>query len=98
MIFFYFLQVTHPLCHRNMICARLDAVSEILESMGAMDFNAEYSGTAMVKHELHHVISSALIGLGRSPDIQRGITRIFHRTATSFEVQCFFSFNTQSLN
>ncbi|XP_073118663.1 DNA mismatch repair protein MSH3 isoform X2 [Henckelia pumila] len=77
--------VTHPLCHRNMICARLDAVSEILGSMGFGDFNAEYSGTAMVKPELHHIISSALIGLGRSPDIQRGITRIFHGTATPSE-------------
>ncbi|XP_073315193.1 DNA mismatch repair protein MSH3 isoform X3 [Primulina huaijiensis] len=77
--------VTHPLCHRNMIYARLDAVSEILESMGIMDFNSEYSGTAMLKLELHHIISSALIGLGRSPDIQRGITRIFHRTATPSE-------------
>ncbi|XP_075494958.1 LOW QUALITY PROTEIN: DNA mismatch repair protein MSH3-like [Primulina tabacum] len=77
--------VTHPLCHRNMIYARLDAVSEILESMGIVDFNSEYSGTAMLKLELHHIISSALIGLGRSPDIQRGITRIFHRTATPSE-------------
>ncbi|KAK4431505.1 DNA mismatch repair protein MSH3 [Sesamum alatum] len=52
--------VTHPLCDRGMICARSDAVSEILESMGSSKAS-------------------------EAPDIQRGITRIFHRTATASE-------------
>lgn len=65
--------VTHPLCDRSMISARLDAVSEIAEFIGSCKFEANY------------LISSVLTNLGRSPDIQRGITRIFHRTATPSE-------------
>ncbi|KAL3834447.1 hypothetical protein ACJIZ3_009183 [Penstemon smallii] len=82
--------VTHPLCDRNMINARLDAVSEILESMSTckasqnFDFAGENSGIT-VKPEIHHIISSVLITLGKAPDIQRGIARIFHRTATASE-------------
>ncbi|PIN15683.1 Mismatch repair MSH3 [Handroanthus impetiginosus] len=82
--------VTHPLCDRNMIYARSDAVSEILESMGSskaseIDFEEEKSDVTIVQPEIHHVISSVLKTLGRAPDIQRGITRIFHRTATASE-------------
>ncbi|KAL0304249.1 UNVERIFIED_CONTAM: DNA mismatch repair protein MSH3 [Sesamum radiatum] len=36
--------------------------------------------------KIHHLISSVLISLGRAPDVQRGITRIFHRTATASEM------------
>ncbi|KFK29055.1 hypothetical protein AALP_AA7G082800 [Arabis alpina] len=55
--------VTHPLCDKNLISARLDAVSEIAACMG----------------------SQILTSLSRSPDIQRGITRIFHQTAKATE-------------
>ncbi|VVA92621.1 unnamed protein product [Arabis nemorensis] len=55
--------VTHPLCDRNLISARLDAVSEIAACMGS------------------HILTA----MSRSPDIQRGITRIFHRTAKATE-------------
>ncbi|MCL7026298.1 hypothetical protein MKW94_030901 [Papaver nudicaule] len=58
-------EVTHPLCDRVLILARLDVVSEI----------AELAGTK----------KDVLTTLGRSPDIQRGITRVFHRTATAAE-------------
>ncbi|XP_011076184.1 DNA mismatch repair protein MSH3 [Sesamum indicum] len=82
--------VTHPLCDRSMIYARSDAVSEILESMGSskaseVDFNEENSDITVAQPEIHHLISSVLISLGRAPDVQRGITRIFHRTATASE-------------
>ncbi|KAG6413954.1 hypothetical protein SASPL_126670 [Salvia splendens] len=82
--------VTHPLCDRNMIYARSDAVSEILRSMGSssvseVDSKEENPDIMVVQPELHHTISSVLTTLGRAPDVQRGITRIFHRTATPSE-------------
>uniref|UniRef100_A0A166A0D6 DNA mismatch repair protein MSH3 n=1 Tax=Daucus carota subsp. sativus TaxID=79200 RepID=A0A166A0D6_DAUCS len=83
--------VTHPLCDRNMIHSRLDAVSEIAESMGSykasqsINCDEEDSNVTIVCPKLHQVLSSVLTFLGRSPDIQRGITRIFHRTATTSE-------------
>ncbi|KAL8126117.1 hypothetical protein AgCh_013416 [Apium graveolens] len=85
------LEVTHPLCHKNMILSRLDAVSEIAESMGSYKASQDTniaegdSDVTIVRPKLHHVLSSVLTFLGRSPDIQRGITRIFHRTATTSE-------------
>lgn len=85
------IQVTHPLCDRNMITARLDAVSEIRESMGSSKASQEIGGLDIqdvrtIKPQFYHVISSVLTTLGRLPDIQRGITRIFHQTATPSEV------------
>lgn len=87
------IQVTHPLCDRNMISARLDAVSEIAEWMGSSRASQNIgepdgvdSDTAIAQPELGYLLSSVLTTLGRSPDIQRGITRIFHRTATPSEV------------
>ncbi|KAF3433002.1 hypothetical protein FNV43_RR24104 [Rhamnella rubrinervis] len=82
--------VTHPLCDRNMIASRLDAVSEIRESLGSSKASQDIRGldTELVKTintEFHHVLSSVLTTLGRLPDIQRGITRIFHQTATPSE-------------
>ncbi|XP_047941935.1 DNA mismatch repair protein MSH3 isoform X3 [Salvia hispanica] len=82
--------VTHPLCDRNMIYARSDAVSEILKSMGSCSVSEvgskeENPDIMVVQPELHHTISSVLTTLGRAPDVQRGITRIFHRTATPSE-------------
>ncbi|KAK6155738.1 hypothetical protein DH2020_009986 [Rehmannia glutinosa] len=82
--------VTHPLCDRNMIHARADAVSEILEAMGStkaseIDFEEEISDITIVQPDIHNLLSSVLVTLGRAPDVQRGITRIFHRTATASE-------------
>ncbi|KAF5191448.1 Dna mismatch repair protein msh3 [Thalictrum thalictroides] len=80
--------VTHPLCDRNSISARLDAVSEIAESMDKQNLfvvGSEDGCAAVLKPVVSDVLSSALTTLGRSPDIQRGITRIFHRTATASE-------------
>ncbi|KAG9140711.1 hypothetical protein Leryth_006910 [Lithospermum erythrorhizon] len=83
--------VTHPLRDQEMIISRLDAVSEIAESMAFIEsslssaFDGGESGVTSVQPELHQSISSVLISLGRSPDIQRGITRIFHQTATASE-------------
>ncbi|KAI7741994.1 hypothetical protein M8C21_006842, partial [Ambrosia artemisiifolia] len=82
--------VSHPLRDRNMINARLDAISEILNSMsspnaysglGSNGRNTNISSTP----KLHQLLTSVLTNLGRLPDIQRGITRIFHRTATASE-------------
>ncbi|KAF9617579.1 hypothetical protein IFM89_037391 [Coptis chinensis] len=88
-------EVTHPLCDRTSISARLDAVSEIAESMtpstkqngGGVDNEDEC--VAHVKPLINDVLCSVLTTLGRSTDIQRGITRIFHRTATASEVYEF---------
>lgn len=86
------LQVSHPLRDRNMINSRLDAVSEILESMGspnAYNSNVDSDGRVIDSTrspKLHQMITSVLENLRRLPDIQRGITRIFHRTATASEV------------
>lgn len=84
--------VTHPLCDKNMISARLDAVSEIAESMGPCKtsqnivvLDGEDSVVTCVQPEVNYLLSSVLTTLGRSPDIQRGITRIFHRTSTASE-------------
>ncbi|KAF2320350.1 hypothetical protein GH714_027234 [Hevea brasiliensis] len=84
--------VTHPLCDRNMISARLDAVSEIAKSMGSYKasqnvgkLDGENSDVAIVQPDFYYLLSSVLTTLGRSPDIQRGITRIYHRTATASE-------------
>ncbi|KAK2973087.1 hypothetical protein RJ640_023017 [Escallonia rubra] len=83
--------VTHPLCDRTMIDARLDAVSEIAEAMGSSRASQSFGsdagdfGITIIQPEVYHLLSSVLTYLGRSPDIQRGITRIFHRTATAAE-------------
>lgn len=86
-------QITHPLCDRNMIIARQEAVSEIAASMvsskvssnnGVLD--EEDSDVIVIEPELNYILSSVLTTLGRAPDIQRGITRIFHRTAAPSEV------------
>ncbi|KAL8239416.1 hypothetical protein R6Q59_015983 [Mikania micrantha] len=77
--------VSHPLRDRNMINSRLDAISEILESMCSPN---AYDGTdtnIAFKPKFHQLLTSVLNKLGRLPDIQRGITRIFHRTATASE-------------
>nr|XP_010934727.2 LOW QUALITY PROTEIN: DNA mismatch repair protein MSH3 [Elaeis guineensis] len=84
--------VTHPLCDRNSIAARLDAVSEIAESMGScrgsqneIELEGDNLCKVLVQPELDNILSSVLMMLGKSPDIQRGITRIVHRTATASE-------------
>ncbi|XP_010537192.1 PREDICTED: DNA mismatch repair protein MSH3 isoform X2 [Tarenaya hassleriana] len=84
--------VTHPLCDRNMISARLDAVSEIAACMGSHsssqiidESDKEDSGETLVRPEFYSLLCSVLTTLSRSPDIQRGITRIFHRTAKASE-------------
>ncbi|CAN1264853.1 DNA mismatch repair protein MSH3 [Linum perenne] len=84
--------VTHPLCDRNLIYARLDAVSEIVDSMSSCkssrmigDLDEDGPEITSVQNDLYYLLSSVLTTLGRLPDIQRGITRIFHRTATPKE-------------
>ncbi|KAK6936464.1 DNA mismatch repair protein MutS-like, N-terminal [Dillenia turbinata] len=84
--------VAHPLCDRNLIKARLDAVSEIVNSMGSTrisqnlsGLDEKYGGDAPCQPEVSYVLSSVLTNLGRSVDIQRGLARIFHRTATATE-------------
>jgi DNA mismatch repair protein MSH3 len=86
------IQVSHPLCDQTLIAARLNAVSEIAESMGTcngmknLECLEEDSDVAIVQPALANILSSVLASLGQAPDIQRGITRIFHRTATPSEV------------
>ncbi|CAJ1977075.1 unnamed protein product [Sphenostylis stenocarpa] len=97
--------VSHPLCDRTLISARLHAVSEIAESMGSCNGtkNAghveEDLDIAIVQPELAHILSLVLTSLGRAPDIQRGITRIFHCTATPSEfvavIQAIYSAGKQ---
>lgn len=91
--------MTHPLCDRNLISARLDAVSEIAACMGSHsssqisdELDEEVSKRTVVSPEFYLVLSSVLTALSRSSDIQRGITRIFHRTAKATEVKFGLSF------
>ncbi|XP_061369548.1 DNA mismatch repair protein MSH3 isoform X2 [Gastrolobium bilobum] len=83
--------VSHPLCDRTLISARLHAVSEIAESMGSCNGTKNLgcvekdSDVATVQSMLAYVLSLVLTTLGRAPDIQRGITRIFHCTASPAE-------------
>ncbi|KAJ0963811.1 hypothetical protein J5N97_028933 [Dioscorea zingiberensis] len=84
--------VSHPLCDRNSISARLDAVSEIAESLGShrasenvFEPEEENLSKALSQPVVSSIISSVLTMLGKSSDIQRGLTRIFHRTATAAE-------------
>lgn len=80
-----------------MIAARLDAVAEIAESMGGCSASIRYrhldednSDTAAVLSDMNFVLSSVLSTLGQSPDVQRGVTRIFHKTANPSEVVSLF--------
>jgi DNA mismatch repair protein MSH3 len=98
MLLMMFLQLTHPLCDRNLIRARHDAVSEISESMGSRQDSVsilhgeeDVCCTALVRSDLSTILSSVLTMLGRSLDSQRGITRIFHCRATSKEVKYIHS-------
>ncbi|XP_057427626.1 DNA mismatch repair protein MSH3 isoform X2 [Lotus japonicus] len=82
--------VSHPLCDQTLISARLDAVCEIAESMGSFKGKKlgcfeEEPDVSIVQPELAYVLSLVLTALSRAPDIQRGITRIFHCTATPSE-------------
>ncbi|XP_020577568.1 DNA mismatch repair protein MSH3 [Phalaenopsis equestris] len=78
--------VTHPLCDRNSIIARLDAVTEIADSMGSCRvLQAAFLTKESSCNETSSIMSDVLKMLGKSPDVQRGITRIFHRTATAAE-------------
>ncbi|XP_024542217.1 DNA mismatch repair protein MSH3 [Selaginella moellendorffii] len=66
--------VTHPLRDRMLISQRLDAVAEIAESIGDKG-----RGTTVA------TLASTLLLLGKLPDLERGITRIYHKTATTYE-------------
>lgn len=93
--------VTHPLCDRNMIAARLEAVSEIAESLGSSDglrLEGTFPGSGkgggsagaasrgwIVEGGSQGLLASVLTFLGKMADVERGITRIFHRTATTAE-------------
>jgi len=85
------IQVSHPLCDRTLISARLHAVSEIAECMGSCNGTNNLGveddlNVAIMQPELANILSLVLTTLGRAPDIQRGITRIFHCTASPSEV------------
>lgn len=93
--------VTHPLCDRNMIAARLEAVSEIAESLGSSDglrLEGTFPGSGkgggsagaasrgqIMECGSQGLLASVLTFLGKMADVERGITRIFHRTATTAE-------------
>ncbi|KAL3700235.1 hypothetical protein R1sor_018257 [Riccia sorocarpa] len=80
--------VTHPLCDHDQIAARLDAVSELAESIqSATQPPGSHGGKAVGKSGVSGkgLIGSILTIIGRMPDLERGITRIFHRTATAGE-------------
>lgn len=87
------LQVTHPLCDHTLIAARLDAVAEIAKSTGSLG-PAQAEGTFPGSGRMgggsrslqQNSIAGLLRTLGKMPDLERGLTRIFHRTATAAEV------------
>ena len=73
-----------------MIFGRLDAISEIGESMGSSQASQDIKNLGaedvqILKSKFNQVLYVVLITLGRTPDIQREITRIFHRTAMPTE-------------
>lgn len=89
------IQVTHPLSDKNLISSRLDAVSEIAEFSGTSKalhnkdtgcFAKDNSVGIYSHSKISQVLDSALTIIRRAPDIQRGITRIFHGSATPSEV------------
>lgn len=84
--------ITHPLCDRNLISARLDAVSEIAESISPCGrtqqlvvLEDDKCYNQLAKPGLCNVLSTVLSTCAKSPDIQRGITRIIHKTAKPAE-------------
>ncbi len=95
--------MTHPLLDHALIKARLDAVTEIMDSMSSVGVSMEEAWTfswsrwdsghtgALSRHQQnlgqHGLLPSLLMSLGKLPNVQRGITRIFLRTATAAEVR-----------
>ncbi len=95
--------MTHPLLDHALIKARLDAVTEIMDSMSSVGVSMGEAQTfswsgwdsghtgALSRHQQnlgqHGLLASLLMSLGKLPDVQRGITRIFLRTATAAEVR-----------
>ncbi|KAI5056606.1 hypothetical protein GOP47_0028424 [Adiantum capillus-veneris] len=95
--------ITHPLRDELLISARLDAVSEIADTMGSVggpqhegSFPASGRGGGMVgalsrgrvegiTRGSHGLLGAVLMALKKIPDVERGITRIFHGTATASE-------------
>ncbi|KAH7691828.1 DNA mismatch repair protein MSH3 protein [Dioscorea alata] len=84
--------VSHPLRDRNLISARLDAVAEIAKSIDShkasevvFDLDGENLCKVLSPPVVNSIISSVLTMLAKCCDIQRGLTRIFHRTATPTE-------------
>ncbi|KAK1284628.1 DNA mismatch repair protein MSH3 [Acorus calamus] len=54
-------------------------------SQGIIELDEEVFCGNVVPPQISNIVSQVLIALGRAPDVQRGITRIFHRTATASE-------------
>ncbi|MCO5591882.1 hypothetical protein L7F22_045875 [Adiantum nelumboides] len=95
--------LTHPLRDESLISARLEAVSEIADTMGSVggpqhegSFPGSGKGGGMVgalsrgrvdgiTRGSHGLLGAVLMALKRIPDVERGITRIFHGTATASE-------------
>eukprot|EP00850_Spirogloea_muscicola_P002457 SM000009S23586 [mRNA] locus=s9:964727:971847:+ [translate_table: standard] len=98
--------VTHPLQDQMQIEDRLDAVSELLASLGSVSSTGlsegSYPGSgkgggivgaasrgrgtaAVAAAGPWALVPEVLAALGRGSDVERGITRIFHRTATPAE-------------
>lgn len=78
-------------------------MTEIAESVGcaAQTTTGPFSGSSKaignggainrLSHGVQGLIGAALNIVGRMPDLERGITRIFHRTATAAEVVLAFN-------
>ncbi len=95
--------MTYPLLDHALIKARLNAVTEIMDSMSSVGVSMGEAPTfsssgwdsghtgALSRHPQnlgqHGLLASLLMSLGKLPDVQRGITRIFLRTATAAEVR-----------
>eukprot|EP00850_Spirogloea_muscicola_P002363 SM000009S23492 [mRNA] locus=s9:327453:334432:+ [translate_table: standard] len=98
--------VTHPLQDQMQIEDRLDAVAELLASLGSVSSTGLSEGTYPGSGKGGRIVGAAsrgrgtaavaaagpwalvpevLAALGRGSDVERGITRIFHRTATPAE-------------
>ena len=97
-------QLIHPLRDQSLISDRLDAVSEIMDTLGSIGENqseGSFPGSRRGGGSLGSLsrgtnskglLGTVLMALKKVPDIERGITRIFHGTANPSEVKYWYSY------
>eukprot|EP00899_Mesostigma_viride_P008654 jgi/Mesvir1/17790/Mv12900-RA.4 len=80
--------VGHPLTSRELVEERLDAVDELATSLASSTDQGRTKGGSSSRSIAGSSVAGILqrlLGVLASPDLERGITRLFHRTATPAE-------------